>query len=260
MSTQSTLTKDATARSKAPPGSDAQSTVYRILIAISLVHLFNDSIQSVIPAIFPILKDSMHLTYTQIGWISFAINFTASIMQPVVGWFADKKPTPSILPIGMGFTFTGMLLLAFADSYMAVLISVIFVGLGSAAFHPEGSRVSHMAAGQRRGLAQSIFQVGGNAGQSLAPLLTRWIFIPFGLFGAIGFTGIAAMGIAVQIYIARWYGRMLQSGGYLRRQAAARRAPNPALRKKITAAITLLIFARLCSFLVYRFHWQLLRV
>lgn len=111
----------------------------------------------------------------------------------------------------MGFTFTGMLLLAFADSYMAVLISVIFVGLGSAAFHPEGSRVSHMAAGQRRGLAQSIFQVGGNAGQSLAPLLTRWIFIPFGLFGAIGFTGIAAMGIAVQIYIARWYGRMLQS-------------------------------------------------
>lgn len=218
MSTQSTLTKDATARSKAPPGSDAQSTVYRILIAISLVHLFNDSIQSVIPAIFPILKDSMHLTYTQIGWISFAINFTASIMRPVVGWFADKKPTPSILPIGMGFTFTGMLLLAFADSYMAVLISVIFVGLGSAAFHPEGSRVSHMVAGQRRGLAQSIFQVGGNAGQSLAPLLTRWIFIPFGLFGAIGFTGIAAMGIAVQIYIARWYGRMPQSGGYLRRQ------------------------------------------
>ncbi|RAN85588.1 MFS transporter, partial [Bacillus sp. SRB_28] len=104
MSTQTSLTKDATARSKAPPGSDAQSTVYRILIAISLVHLFNDSIQSVIPAIFPILKDSMHLTYTQIGWISFAINFTASIMQPVVGWFADKKPTPSILPIGMGFT------------------------------------------------------------------------------------------------------------------------------------------------------------
>lgn len=119
MSMQNSLPKDAAARSKAPPGLDAQGTVYRILIAISLVHLFNDSIQSVIPAIFPILKDSMHLTYTQIGWISFAINFTASIMQPVVGWFADKKPTPSILPIGMGFTFTGMLLLAFADSYMA---------------------------------------------------------------------------------------------------------------------------------------------
>ncbi|CAH1203967.1 MFS transporter [Paenibacillus sp. JJ-223] len=240
MSMQSSLSKDGRVRSKIDPGSDAQRTVYRILIAISLVHLFNDSIQSVIPAIFPILKDSMHLSYTQIGWISFAINFTASIMQPVVGWFADKRPTPSILPIGMGFTFTGMLLLAFADDYAAVLISVIFVGLGSAAFHPEGSRVSNMAAGQRRGLAQSIFQVGGNAGQSLAPLLTRWIFIPFGLFGAIGFTGIAAAGIAVQIYIARWYGRMLGSG-YMRKQAAARRAPNPALRKKIAAAITLLI-------------------
>ncbi|GGH56792.1 MFS transporter [Paenibacillus silvae] len=241
MSTQTTLAKDAAAHSKAPTGLDAQGTVYRILIAISLVHLFNDSIQSVIPAIFPILKDSMHLTYTQIGWIAFAINFTASIMQPVVGWFADKKPTPAILPVGMGFTFTGMLLLAFADSYVMVLISVIFVGLGSAAFHPEGSRVSHMAAGPRRGLAQSIFQVGGNAGQSLAPLLTRWIFIPFGLFGAIGFTGIAAMGIAVQLYVARWYGKMLQSGTYLRKQAAARRAPNPALRKKIAAAITILI-------------------
>lgn len=158
MSTQTTLAKDAAARSKAPTGLDAQGTVYRILIAISLVHLFNDSIQSVIPAIFPILKDSMHLTYTQIGWIAFAINFTASIMQPVVGWFADKKPTPAILPVGMGFTFTGMLLLAFADSYMMVLISVIFVGLGSAAFHPEGSRVSHMAAGPRRGWLNPSFR------------------------------------------------------------------------------------------------------
>lgn len=200
------------------PGPQAKSTVFAILIAISFVHLFNDSIQSVIPAIFPILKESMSLSYTQIGWISFAINFTASIMQPVIGLFSDKRPTPAILPIGMGFTLTGMLLLAYAADYKAVLIAVIFVGLGSAAFHPEGSRVSHMAAGSRRGLAQSIFQVGGNAGQSLAPMLTSWIFIPLGQFGAIWFTGIAAAGIVVQSFIARWYGNVLRTEGVARKK------------------------------------------
>lgn len=221
-------------------GSDASATVFRILIAISLVHLFNDSIQSVIPAIFPILRSSMHLSYTQIGWISFAINFTSSIMQPVVGWFADRKPTPALLPIGMGFTFTGMLLLAFADTYSAVLLAVIFVGLGSAAFHPEGSRVSHMASGTRRGLAQSIFQVGGNAGQSLAPMLTMWIFIPLGLFGAIWFTLVAGAGIAVQIYVARWYGRKLQSGAQVKKKKAARQL-KPEVRSKVRFAIVMLI-------------------
>lgn len=221
-------------------GSDASATVFRILIAISLVHLFNDSIQSVIPAIFPILRSSMHLNYTQIGWISFAINFTSSIMQPVVGWFADRKPTPALLPIGMGFTFTGMLLLAYADSYPAVLLAVVFVGLGSAAFHPEGSRVSHMASGTRRGLAQSIFQVGGNAGQSLAPMLTMWIFIPLGLFGAIWFTLVAGAGIAVQIYVARWYGRKLQSGAQVKKKVAARKL-KPEVRSKVRFAIVMLI-------------------
>ncbi|KHF34895.1 Fosmidomycin resistance protein [Paenibacillus sp. P1XP2] len=221
-------------------GTDAGATVFRILIAISLVHLFNDSIQSVIPAIFPILRSSMHLNYTQIGWISFAINFTSSIMQPVVGWFADRKPKPALLPIGMGFTFTGMLLLAFAESYPAVLIAVVFVGLGSAAFHPEGSRVAHMASGSRRGLAQSIFQVGGNAGQSLAPMLTMWIFIPLGLFGSIWFTLVAGAGIAVQMYIARWYGRKLQSGAQVKKKAQARRL-KPEVRTKVRFAIVMLV-------------------
>ncbi len=140
--TTKSATKKETGQLLPLPGSQAKGTVFAILIAISFVHLFNDSIQSVIPAIFPILKESMSLSYTQIGWISFAINFTASIMQPVIGLFSDKRPTPAILPIGMGFTLTGMLLLAYAADYKAVLIAVIFVGLGSAAFHPEGSRVS----------------------------------------------------------------------------------------------------------------------
>ncbi|KAF9123948.1 hypothetical protein BGX30_001171 [Mortierella sp. GBA39] len=196
---------------------DMSATVYRILIAISLVHLFNDSIQSVIPAIFPILKSSMHLTYTQIGIISFAINFTSSIMQPVVGWFADRKPTPALLPIGMGFTFTGMLLMAFATTYPAVLLAVVF-----------------------KALAQSIFQVGGNAGQSLAPVLTMWIFIPLGLFGSIWFTIVAAAGIAVQIFIARWYGNRLRTGAYQKKKTQARQL-RPEVRSRVRFAIVLLV-------------------
>ncbi|MFB5763299.1 MFS transporter [Paenibacillus medicaginis] len=223
------------------PGQKPKATVFAILLAISLVHLFNDTIQSVIPAIFPILMDSMKLTYTQLGWISFAINFTASIMQPVVGWFSDKRPTPSLLPIGMGFTLTGMLLLAFAQDYAAVLLSVVFVGLGSAAFHPEGSRVSHMAAGSRRGLAQSIFQVGGNAGQSLAPLLTSLVFVPLGQFGAIWFTVVAGAGILVQLFIARWYGRMLQTDLYQRKQKAQAQKLRPDVKNRILFAMIVLI-------------------
>lgn len=235
------LTKTGSASRPLPrPDANSQATIYRILIAIGLVHLLNDSVQSVIPAIFPVLQDSMGISYSQMGWIAFALNITASIMQPVVGYFSDKRPTPALLPIGMGFTCSGMIFLAFADSYIAVMMSVILVGLGSAAFHPEGSKVSHMAAGNRRGLAQSIFQVGGNAGQSLAPLLTRWVFIPFGLMGSIGFAALAAVGIAVQIFIARWYGQTLKSGGYARKKAADG-VMNPAVKKNIMYAFFILI-------------------
>lgn len=220
---------------------DIKPTVYRILFAIGLVHLLNDSIQSVIPAIFPILKSEMGLSYTQVGWVQFAINFTASIMQPVVGLYTDRKPSPYMLPIGMASTLTGMLLLAFAHSYWVVLLSVCFVGLGSAAFHPEGSRVSHMAAGGRKGLAQSIFQVGGNAGQSLAPIMTKWIFIPLGLFGSIWFTGVAAIAIAVQLYIARWYKVVLQETP-VKAKSAVKRVVSPQRRKQVMFAISVLIF------------------
>ncbi|MGZ9586394.1 MFS transporter [Paenibacillus marinisediminis] len=232
---------------QASPGT---STIYKILIAISFMHLFNDTSQSVIPAIFPILKDSMHLSYVQIGWISFAINFTSSIMQPVVGMFSDRRPTPALLPIGMAFTFTGMMLLAFAPSYTMVLVAVIFVGLGSAAFHPEGMRVAHMAAGNRKGLAQSIFQVGGNAGQALAPLMTKWIFIPFGQIGALGFTIIAAIGFIVQSFVAKWYGGMMKSG-YTFAKRIPRGVIDPAQRKRVMwATITLVALVTFRSWYV----------
>lgn len=239
------LGKSPTMRRPAEKGT-GQETVYRILLAISFVHLFNDSIQSVIPAIFPILKDNLLLTFTQIGWISFAINFTSSIIQPVIGYAADRRPTPILLPIGMCFTFAGVFILGYAGSYALVLVAVILIGLGSAAFHPEGMRVAHMAAGMRKGLSQSIFQVGGNAGQSLAPLLTRYIFVPFGQSGALFFTVVAGAGILVQTYVARWYRQMLDSG-YTFKKRVQSRLIDPARRRSIrhaTYVLVLLVFVR----------------
>lgn len=184
-------------------------TLYPILLAISFVHLLNDSIQSVIPAIFPILKDSMDLSYFQLGLIGFALNFTASLLQPALGLYTDAKPTPGILPLGMLSTFLGTVSLAFAPNYTVVLVSVVLIGIGSAVFHPEGSRVAYMAAGSSRGMAQSIFQVGGNSGQALAPIMTALIFVPLGQMGAIWFTIVAFTAILMQIYVAKWYKQSL---------------------------------------------------
>ncbi|MEK3682374.1 MFS transporter [Paenibacillus sp. FSL R10-2736] len=218
-----------------------QATIYRILLAVSFVHLFNDSIQALIPAMFPVLKDNMLLSYAQIGWIAFALNLTSSVIQPIIGFAADRKPRPILLPLGMCCTFAGVFLLAFAGNYVLVIISVMLVGFGSAAFHPEGMRVAHMAAGQRKGLSQSIFQVGGNAGQSLGPLLMKWVFIPFGQMGALWFTVIAAAGIAVQTYVARWYREMLDAG-YTFRKKSVSRSIDPARSKRILITTVILVF------------------
>ncbi|MDT3428060.1 FSR family fosmidomycin resistance protein-like MFS transporter [Paenibacillus forsythiae] len=217
-----------------------QATIYRILLAVGFVHLFNDSIQAVIPAIFPILKSNMLLSFAQIGWIAFALNVTSSVIQPVIGYAADRHPRPILLPLGMDSTLTGVMLLAYANNYALVLISVILIGFGSATFHPEGMRVAHMAAGLKKGLSQSIFQVGGNAGQSLGPLLTKWIFIPFGQIGALGFTIIAAAGVVVQTYVARWYREMLDAGYTFRKKNAAR-TMDPARRRSILRAAVILV-------------------
>ncbi len=218
-----------------------QITLYRILFIIGFVHLLNDSIQAVIPAVFPILEKSMNLTYMQLGFITFSLQLTASLLQPAVGFYTDKKPMPYLLPIGLTCTFFGMLGLAFAPNYWIVLVSVFFVGIGSAVFHPEGSRVVHLAAGERKGLAQSIFQVGGNAGQSLAPIMTALIFVPMGQFGAIWFTLIAGMAVIVLLYIANWYKEKLDS----RKKTSAKKAvvQVPAARKKqVKIGLMLLIF------------------
>lgn len=218
-----------------------QKTTYKILFAISFVHLLNDSVQSVIPAIFPILQESMNLTFFQLGLIGFAINMTGSVMQPVVGLYTDKKPSPYLLPLGMVFTFLGMLGLAFASSFYFVLLSVVFVGIGSAVFHPEGSRVVYLAAGQRRGLAQSIFQVGGNGGQALAPIMTALIFVPLGQFGAIWFTIVAAVGCVVLLFVARWSKQRMHVFTPPKKAQAVRKV-NPEKIKAVKAAMALLLF------------------
>ncbi|WP_246627305.1 MFS transporter [Paenibacillus solanacearum] len=192
-----------------------------MILSISLVHLLNDSIQSVVPAIFPILHESLRLTFAQIGWIAFTLNVTASLLQPLIGYYTDTRPKPYLLPLGVAFSLIGMVVLAFAGSFMQVILSVMLIGIGSSVFHPESSRVAYLAAGPRRGLAQSIFQTGGNIGQALAPIFTALIFVPLGQFGIIWFTLAAAVAIVVQIFVARWYMRDLASRPVRKKAAAA---------------------------------------
>lgn len=187
--------------------SASSKTVYPILFAVSLVHLLNDSLQAVIPALLPILQTNLALQYSQLGMIILVVNITASILQPVIGYVTDKVPRPFLLPIAMLVSGTGMVGIAFATNYHFVLLSVALVGIGSAVFHPESSRVAYLAAGPRRGLAQSIFQVGGNAGQALAPLMTALFFVTFGQMGAAWFTVPAGIALVVMLFIAFWYSK-----------------------------------------------------
>ncbi len=226
---------------KANAQSTATGTMYQILFAISFVHLLNDSMQAVIPAIFPILQQSLSLTFTQVGWISFAMTMTSSILQPVVGYWSDKRPKPYMLPVGMGLSLIGMLGLAFLQSYSLIICAVLFIGLGSAVFHPEGSKVVYLAAGSRRGFAQSVFQVGGNTGSSLAPLMTALIFVPLGQFGAIWFTSFAALAILVLLFVSSWYTRKLSLQAIPAKKQGERIGLG-ASRKQIGVAMVLLVF------------------
>ncbi|HDR4905805.1 MFS transporter [Bacillus thuringiensis] len=217
-------------------------TIYRILFAISFGHFLNDSMQAVVPALFPILEKTMNLSYMQVGWIAFALNMTSSIMQPVFGMYSDKKPSPFLLPLGMFSSMLGMIGLAFAPNFIIVIISVLFIGLGSAVFHPEGARVAYMAAGAKRGLAQAIYQVGGNTGNSLAPIFTALIFVPLGQIGSLGFTAFAAVGIALFIFVSNWYKNELATGAVRRKKRAALEAENAIVSTHIKFVIILLVF------------------
>ncbi len=183
----------------------AQQTVFPILIALSFTHLLNDTLQSLIPAIYPLVRNTLKLNFTQIGLITLTFQMSASILQPLVGLYTDKKPQPFSLAVGMGFTLLGLISLSMANSLPMVLVSVALVGIGSSVFHPEASRLAHMASGGKHGMAQSLFQVGGNAGSSLGPLLAALIIVPLGQFHIIWFSLLALLAIFVMIYIGNWY-------------------------------------------------------
>lgn len=192
-----------------PRSAASTAAVLPVLLSISMIHMLNDSMQAVIPALYPILEKSLDLSYAQVGWIGFMLNMTSSVMQPVVGAYSDRRSLGNMLPVGMSLSLLGMIGIAFAPSFWYVLFAVVFIGLGSAIFHPEGSRVVYFAAGSKRGFAQSVFQVGGNAGSSLAPLMTVFIFVPLGQSGAIWGTLLAGFAIAISLGLLPWYKRKL---------------------------------------------------
>lgn len=188
-----------------PSGALVEKTVFPILFAISFSHMLNDTIQSLIPAIYPIVKNSYALTFTQIGLITLTFQMAASLFQPFVGLYTDKKPQPYSLAAGMGFTLLGLVTLSMSTGFYMLLVSVALVGTGSSVFHPEASRMAHAASGGRRGLAQSIFQLGGNFGSSLGPLLAAWIIVPNGQHSVIWFSAIALIAILVLSKVGTWY-------------------------------------------------------
>jgi len=183
----------------------ADGTAFKVLGAISFSHMLNDMIQSLILAIYPLLKSGFHLSFGQIGLITLVFQVTASLLQPVVGYYTDRKPQPYSLPIGMGFTLTGLLLLSVAPNFGVLLVAAALVGTGSSIFHPESSRVARMASGGQHGLAQSLFQVGGNLGSSFGPLLAAAIIVPYGQGSIAWFSLAALLAIVVLIQISKWY-------------------------------------------------------
>jgi FSR family fosmidomycin resistance protein-like MFS transporter len=182
-----------------------QKTVFGILFAISFSHLLNDMIQSIITSVYPLLKQHFSLNFTQIGLITFTFQVTASLLQPIVGFVTDRKPRPYSLAIGMSITLTGVLMLSRAPNFIAILGAVAMMGIGSSIFHPESSRLAHLAAGGKKGVAQSIFQLGGNAGSAIGPLLVALIVAPYGQHYIIWFTVAALLGIVILSKVGQWY-------------------------------------------------------
>ena len=217
----------------------AGQTVFPILFAISFSHLLNDTIQSLIPAIYPIVKSSFSLTFTQIGLITLTFQMAASILQPFVGLYTDRKPQPYSLAIGMGFSLAGLVLLSQASSFEMLIFSVALVGIGSSIFHPEASRMASMASGGRRGMAQSVFQVGGNAGSSIGPLLAALIIVPYGQSNIIWFSILALLAIIILLNVGSWYKIKIKSK--VDKVVAAHSVQTLSKQKVIMSVIILLI-------------------
>jgi MFS transporter, FSR family, fosmidomycin resistance protein len=215
----------------------AAGPAYVVLAGISFSHFLNDTMQSLIASVYPILKDSYALDYAQIGMITLAFQFTASLLQPVVGHFTDKKAQPFSLSIGMGFTFFGLLLLSVAHQYGVILIAASLVGLGSAVFHPESARIARLASGGRYGFAQSVFQLGGSFGTSMGPVLAALIVVPFGQPSIAWFSSIAFLAIVILWRIGAWYKPQITT----KKSAAVERHPDAPDARRVKIALVVLV-------------------
>lgn len=217
-----------------------QGTLFAILLALSFSHLLNDMIQSLLPAIYPVLKSTFQLDFGQIGLITFTFQFTASLLQPIVGIYTDRHPKPYSLAFGMAFTLLGIIILSMAPSFPVVLIAAGFVGIGSAVFHPESSRMARAASGGQHGLAQSLFQVGGNAGSALGPLLAAFIVVPGGQAGIAWFSLAAIVAIIVLFKVGKWYRGLLRVGSTESRTQVSDGKPTLS-RAKVSFSIAILL-------------------
>lgn len=214
----------------------ASDTRYKVLGAISLSHFLNDLLQSLIVAIYPLLKGNYDLNFTQIGLLTLTYQITASLLQPLVGLYTDKHPQPYSLVVGMGFTLAGLILLSCAPTFPLLLVGAAVVGIGSSIFHPESSRVARMASGGRHGLAQSIFQVGGNGGTSMGPLLAALIVLPLGQGSLVWFSVLALLAMAVLYKVGQWYSHQQRT-----RPAVLQRPVSPLPRRHVIQAISVLL-------------------
>ncbi len=215
----------------------AAGPAYIVLGGISLSHFLNDTMQSLIPSVYPILKESYALDFAQIGLITLAFQFTASLLQPVVGHFTDRKARPFSLAIGMGFTFFGLLLLSIAQHYAVILVAAALVGLGSAVFHPESARIARLASGGRYGFAQSVFQVGGSFGTSMGPVLAALIVVPFGQTSIAWFCSIAFVAIIILWRIGYWYKPQITA----KKMAPIEAHPNALNSRRVMIALVVLV-------------------
>jgi MFS transporter, FSR family, fosmidomycin resistance protein len=230
----------------APLAPGADKTAFAVLGAVSVSHLLNDTIQSVLPAIYPLLKSSFSLTFAQVGLMTLALMLTASLLQPLVGLYTDRSPTPYALAIGMSFSLAGLLLLSVAWTFPMLLMAAALVGLGSSVFHPESSRIARLASGGRHGLAQSVFQVGGNVGSSLGPLVAAFLIAPFGQRSIAWCALLAVAGIVIVARVGRWSRSRTPrpSGRVVASAAAEHAAVSPGRVKLSIAVLAALIFSK----------------
>lgn len=219
------------------PAAKAAGPAHVVLAGISVSHFLNDTMQSLIASVYPILKDTYALDFAQIGMITLAFQFTASLLQPVVGHYTDKKAQPYSLAIGMASTFFGLLLLSVAQQYLVILVAAAFVGLGSAVFHPESARIARLASGGRYGFAQSVFQLGGSFGTSMGPVLAALIVVPFGQGSIAWFSSIAFLAIVILWRIGRWYAPQIKA----KKMAAVQAHPDAPSSRRVAVALLVLV-------------------